>query len=406
MGLINSAMNLVSGGMSGASLDSGNASIDALMGALPPDLQSLIPTLQQQVVAGKITPEQAQTYLQQQSAMKGIKIPQQLLDAQNSTLSHLQSIANNGGKDAIDTAKLNQIQATMGEQERGQRQADQQDFAQRGMGGSGLQLASQMIGQQGAATRAAASGDQVASDAQQRALQALVQSGQLAGQMNDQTYNQQSQQAQAQDAINRFNTGMQSTTNQFNVANSNQAQAANLQNAQNVANNNTAITNQQRMMPMQVAQQGYTNQLDQSKALAGAYQNQAKLQADQAKNNTTAVGNTMDWLGKNSGAISSGISAIGSWFSDENLKKDIHELTSEDVDNIFSDLTGKKYQYKNGDGKQHYGVMAQEIEKHVPDAVVNTTQGKLVVDNDNMKSMMLAALANVHNRVKDLEGKK
>jgi len=46
----------------------------------------------------------------------------------------------------------------------------------------------------------------VSAQAQSRALQALMQGGQLGGQIRQQDFGEQSEKAQAQDAINRFNT--------------------------------------------------------------------------------------------------------------------------------------------------------------------------------------------------------
>ncbi len=71
-------------------------------------------------------------------------------------------------------------------------------------------------------------------------------------------------------------------------------------------------------------------------------------------------------------------------------------------------LTSYKYHYKkpekHGEG-QHYGVMAQDLEK-TPEGsamVEDTPEGKKV-DYGQGFGTLLAAMADVHRRVKDLEG--
>ena len=55
-----------------------------------------------------------------------------------------------------------------------------------------------------------------------------------------------------------------------------------------------------------------------------------------------------------------------------------------------------------GEGKQ-VGVMAQDIEKEVPQMVQDTPEGK-VVDYNKAGGPILASMASLHDRLKKLEG--
>jgi hypothetical protein len=61
-----------------------------------------------------------------------------------------------------------------------------QNMAARGVGGSGVEIASQLANQQGAANRNSMAGTQAAADARQRAIAALMGSANIAGNVRGQ----------------------------------------------------------------------------------------------------------------------------------------------------------------------------------------------------------------------------
>lgn len=128
-------------------------------------------------------------------------------NAQLAALQQMQGIATQGGMTAIDKARLQQIQEQTATQARGAREAIMQNAQARGMGGSGAELANLMQGQQSASDQAGRQAVDVNSAAQQRALQAMAQTGQLGGQISQQDL----QRAQAQDEIRKFNSGIRQT---------------------------------------------------------------------------------------------------------------------------------------------------------------------------------------------------
>ena len=172
--------------------------------------------------------------------------------ARNATLAALQQmqgVATQGGMTAIDKSRLQQIQDQTATQARGAREAIAENAAQRGIGGSGFELAQSMLGQQAASDSAARQAVDVNSAAQQRALQAMQQTGQLGGQINAQDMAK----ANALDAIKEFNTG--------------------------------------------VRQQQYENDFNKAQGMAGVYGNQANLEQERLNRQN-------QWIGGGLGAVS------------------------------------------------------------------------------------------------------
>lgn len=238
------------------------------------------------------------------SAYDNITADPRLREQQTAGLQALNDIAQGGGMTAADQAQLNKVQSEVAQADRGRREAIMQNMQARGMGGSGMELLSQLQSSQAATDRANQSGLDVSGMAQQRALDAIMQSGQLAGNIRNQDYGQQSDAARAKDAISQFNTqnanqiglananmanqtalqnsqnslgaaqanraaglntqqfnaGTQMAANQANATTANQAALLNQQRRQDLSNQNTALRNQQQSANNQVAQQTFQNQ--------------------------------------------------------------------------------------------------------------------------------------------------
>jgi hypothetical protein len=170
-----------------------------------PGMDEMSLQLEQLVQQGVISPEEAETITLGPSAMGGISTNPTLRKQQMDALAGLTDISDSGGMTAMDKANLARIQNEENTAARGQREAIIQNANARGMGGSGLELLSQMQNQQDSATRASQRDLDVAGMAQQRALEALMQGGQLAGQIEAQDFGQKAQVAGAEDAILRTN---------------------------------------------------------------------------------------------------------------------------------------------------------------------------------------------------------
>lgn len=365
---------------------------ELIKGTQLPDIESMKLQLQQLVEQGQISPEEAQTYFQQQSEMSNISLDPRFKNAQLDALSSLQNISDEGGINANMRSQLNDIQTDEDTRARGAREAILQNAQARGVGGSGVELLNNLTNAQDSATRSSQRGFDVAAQAQQNALQSLQAAGQLGGQLQGQEFNQQAQIAGANDSINRFNTQNQQNVNSQNVAARNVAQEKNLASKQNVANSNVDLANKQQQYNNELVQQNFQNQLSKNTAAANALN---KVAAAQDAKNAQSDANTKQLIG-------TGLTAAAAAFSDKSLKENVEKFNpSEFLDN----LTSYKYNYKNpnhGDGNQ-VGVMAQDLEKAAPQMVEDTPEGK-VVDYSKAGGPLFASMADLHERLKKLEG--
>jgi hypothetical protein len=204
--------------------------------------------------------------------------------------------------------------------------------------------------------------------------------------------------------------------NQQNAANMN-AQAAGMRGvnaglAMRQAMQANAAGNQQtaaqsvlaRMQEQQNAQGLLGNQLNtmQSQIMQG------KLGANQL-NTQIAMGNSNNSQAAAGGLINAGASA-GALLSDERQKTNIHDGGRAAYE-FLEAIQPHKYQYKNpgtpgAAGGEQLGVMAQELEQSPAgrQMVMETPQGKMI-DPARATSAMLAAQAEMHERLKQLEGR-
>jgi len=272
--------------------------------------------LKEFVQQGLLDPAQEQQILQGQSKMAGISLDPVTRQAQLSALNELQGISSSGGMRLNDQAMLDQAMGQVATDAAGRNQAVQQGMARRGMGGSGMELAAKLMNQQNASQLNSQAGLASAGMAQQRALEAIMQGGQLGGQMRGQDWQQASEAARAQDAINQFNTQNSIGAQQRNIAGQNQAQATNLGATQKIADQNTNLSNQEQMHNTGLIQQDYENKMARAAGASGQYNTGAKR--SDAADNASAKG------GADAGAGAGDIIA-GAFGDDEKKKKKIIE---------------------------------------------------------------------------------
>jgi len=204
------------------------------------------------------------------SEFAGIEADPRLQQAQMDALSQIQRFGGAGLTEAEKAqAFMMQRQASGAEQAR--QKAILQSMAQRGISGSGIELAAQLSSGQASAERRAMAQAQLAGQAQQRALQAISQGGQLAGQIRGQAFGEQAQSAQAQDAIARFNAQQRA-----------QIEAANLARQQNIEQQRAGTAQQQEIHNKALIQQEYQNRLAREQAIGGAITGQAGAIGEQA----------------------------------------------------------------------------------------------------------------------------
>ncbi len=224
-----------------------------------PVLKEYYPELYKSVV--QMNPELESTVNLGPSAMDGVSTDPSMRQAQLNALNKLQEVGTAGGRDGQFLSDANRLQSDVNTNLQGQEGAIQQNMAARGMSGGGSEMVARNMAAQNAANRQSQSGFDLNAQAQQRALQALSQSGQLGGQMQAQDFSQQSGKAQASDAINKFNAQNQQQVISSNTTAKNAAQQLNASNIQNANNQNVALGNDAQKYNLNLPQQNYDNSL-------------------------------------------------------------------------------------------------------------------------------------------------
>ena len=240
-----------------------------------PDFQQHANEIQALLDSGLITPEDVAPILQAESGLGSITTDPRLRDAQFNALDQLIEIGAAGGLTATDRARINDIVRDENAIERGSREAILQNAQARGAGGSNLELASQLISGQSSADRRADRGFDVAALAEQRALDAIMNAGQLGGNIRAQEFGEASEKAKAQDIINAFNT-----------QNQNQALFFNAQNQGEELNRRLALLNELKG----TEQQDFENRLRQLAGQTGQLQNIAGLEEGQRERGSRTAG--------------------------------------------------------------------------------------------------------------------
>ena len=122
-------------------------------------------------------------------------------------------------------------------------------------------------------------------------------------------------------------------------------------------------------------------------------------------------GQDQGWFGKLLGTVGSGLAAVGplAVASDERLKTGVGNGAGE-IRSALDNLSPKSFEYKdgaNGEGER-LGIMAQDLEKskYGKSIVQKDGDGMRMVDGGGGLNMALAAIADLHQRMKKFEGKK
>jgi hypothetical protein len=94
-------------------------------------------------------------------------------------------------------------------------------------------------------------------------------------------------------------------------------------------------------------------------------------------------------------------------FSDERAKTDVHDA-ERDVAEMFQALHAKRFEYKSGMGEpgEHVGVIAQDLERTPAGRtlVEHDTDGMRTIDPQRALMSLLAAGADIYDRLRRLEG--
>ena len=247
-----------------------------------PVLEEFHPELYKQVVA--LNPELETAVNLGPSEMGGIATDPRLRQAQLDALSQLQEVGAAGGRDAQFLADQARLESDINTNNAGNQGAIMQNLATRGMSGGGSELVARNMSAQASSNRQAQMAMDSNAQAQKRALDAIMQSGQLGGQMQNQDFNQQAQKAQASDEINRFNAANKQQVITNNTSARNNAQQWNAQNTQGLSDKNTDVSNDSRKYNQNLDQVHFNNQMTQmgmaNQAGSAAADNSARMAAE------------------------------------------------------------------------------------------------------------------------------
>lgn len=306
----------------------------------PPDLSAEIIRQNLQQV-GVYTPALEQAITQDVSKVSQIQEDPSLRNAQTNALQGLQQRGATG-LTAVERGAFNEARNKAAKEAEAKREQVIQNLAQRGMGGSGAEIAAQLGASQNSDQELAAEGDRLAATAAQNALQATAQAGQLGGQIRGQDFSVAGTKAQAEDALNQFNISNQIARQQRNIASQNTAQQGNLAEQQRISDTNINAANAEKLRQAQAKQQLWNNQAQ----LAGMKSNALTGQAQQYQKQGDTVAGQITGVGQ---GVGSAINAIGAQQQQQNFWDKLLNKPAADtapVTPAATDTTGDDDYYK------------------------------------------------------------
>lgn len=264
-----------------------------------PPAEAMQISLQYLQSVGQLTPELEEAIAQKDTELKGIEVDPRSREAQYRALDELEQLGM-GGMRLSDEAAQQEALGAVATKNRGARAAIESDLRARGAFGSGAELASKLAAQQEAATEGNQIGLRTAANAQDRALQAIIEAGEMGGNLRAADFGEQKAIADAQDQINAFNTANSRETLARNAAAKNAAKQFNLENAQRISDENVGLSNQQQVYNKELKQKEFENTLQKEQSVANAMTGQASQLTKDA--GTTAA----KWAG-----VGQGVGQIG-----------------------------------------------------------------------------------------------
>lgn len=330
-------------------------------------------------------------------------------ESQLTSMGALQDIVDRGGMNLSDMANMNRLQTDAATADQGRRGAILQNMAARGMGGSGMELLSQLQSSQAATDRASQAGMDQAGMMQDRALQSILARGDVGRQMTGDQWQRDAQKAQAQDAISQFNArnalqNQQNTAqNQMRTGMANRdystgIQEANLgrQQQQQAANVNRRNRGQEYNIGRN--QQQFDNRITQAGGQAQARIGQAQAENQAQANENIRKGAILGGVGT-LGAAGIGAAYAAPAASDEDTKENIQGISDQQLEEFFEAVSPKTFDYKNpGQPGQtegpKAGFIAQDVEgTGLGEMILRKQEGQPIkYDEQALQGLMLAAI--------------
>jgi hypothetical protein len=286
---------------------------------LPPDLSAplILKELQRQ---GMYTPELEKDLSDSFAEVELIKEEETLKDAQRQALSMMQ---NRGqvGLSSEDRAAMYQSRNQLERDSQARSQSIMDRLRSQGMGGAGAELSALLQSGQSTTEETAQASMSIMGQAQQRALEAVRQSADIASGMRSQDYNVNSANVAQKNERNRFLADNSIARQRANVGTLNQAQQLNLAEQQRISDYNKQLANTEQARQRNEKGSFWDRNLTYGSALANAQLGQAAQAGQQASNTANMFANI-------GGAVGGGLTAYGQSqqnTNDLNLKKSFYK---------------------------------------------------------------------------------
>jgi hypothetical protein len=254
---------------------------------------------------GLLTPEAETAIKAQDSELRNISTDPRVEQAQMAALSQLQELGKSGGLDQADRVNIEAARQRAAAESARQQEAVQESMARRGVSGSGLEMAQRQMAAQAASNQSSMAEQQIQGEARRRALDAMVKSGAMAGDIRSQSFTEEARKADAQDLINRFNATAAQGVMQRNVGTRNAAQASNLETSQSISDKNAAIRNAQMDVERTAPGRQFDRELAKASSASGQGGALANYYGAQAQGTRDMWGNILGSGGKIASAYAS-----------------------------------------------------------------------------------------------------
>lgn len=274
--------------------DARQKALEQILGLENPDIQKQMLNLDSYQKVGDYAPGLEGVESMGPSAYDKISTDPQFKDAALGALDSL--MESSQGNSLRSKANLEGINRDVAQQERSRRDAIMQNMNSRGVGGSGFELASMLSSNQGASDRASQAGLEALAQEEERKLMSSMNAGQLGGQLDMNSFNQQAAKAAQADAISQFNVNNRQDVLNRNTQRKNEGSLFNLSNTQNLNNSNVDLKNQQQMHNKGLYQQDFQNKAQTAGMKSNAYGSSA------ASLDSRANQKASQWAGVGSGA--------------------------------------------------------------------------------------------------------
>lgn len=262
--------------------------------------------------AGVLTPEIEKAVDQGVSKVAEIQEDPRFKKAQMEALSAIQERGRTGFTPE-EAMQLRKERATAERSAEAKRQQVLAGLRARGALDSGAGVAAQLQSADELAAQQAEASDRMSAMAGQRALQAMMQGGQLAGGIRGQEFDIARTKAGSEEEMQRFNIANRMAQEQRRVAMENQARQYNLGQQQAIMNMNIQQQNAELMRQRQAQQEMYNNQVRLAALRSNAYTGQAQQLQQQAAQ-------TQQGFAQMGSAVGGAIGSIGQYALQQPLR--------------------------------------------------------------------------------------